>query len=141
MSKSHKSADDLPKDTAIGGIIERVSEICIERWHLVLAAALFLSLAGIYADTLVQVDTDFKNYVPQDLPPLVDFIHLSDIFGGTDTLDLIVQADDITDPDTMHWMDDFCIYLQNSRDQVRGYECISSTIKQASGGDIPWSQT
>ena len=140
-SKSQDASGDLPKDTAIGGIIERVSEICIERWHLVLAAALFLSLAGIYADTLVQVDTDFKNYVPQDLPPLVDFIHLSDIFGGTDTLDLIVQADDITDPNTMHWMDDFCIYLQNSRDQVRGYECISSTIKQASGGDIPWDQT
>ena len=81
-----------PKDTAIGGIIERVSDICIQRWRLVLAAALFLSMAGIYADTLVQVDTDFKNYVPQDLPPLIDFRHLSDIFGGTDTLDLIVQA-------------------------------------------------
>ena len=106
-----------------------------------LAAALFLSLAGIYADTLVQVDTDFKNYVPQDLPPLIDFIHLSDIFGGTDTLDLIVQADDITDADTMHWMDDFCIYLMNSRDQVRGYESIATTIKQANGGEIPWEQT
>ncbi|MGB7571541.1 MAG: RND family transporter, partial [Methanothrix sp.] len=141
VSKSQNAADDAPKDTAIGGIIEAVSDICIERWRLVLAAALFLSLAGIYADTLVQVDTDFKNYVPQDLPPLIDFIHLSDIFGGTDTLDLIVQADDITDADTMHWMDDFCIYLMNSRDQVRGYESIATTIKQANGGEIPWEQT
>jgi len=141
LSKSEDARDDLPKDTAIGGIIERISDICIERWRLVLAAALFLSLAGIYADTLVQVDTDFKNYVPQDLPPLVDFIHLSDIFGGTDTLDLIVQTDDITDPEIMHWMDDFCVYLQNSRDQVRGYECIASTIKQSNGGDIPPEQT
>lgn len=141
LSKSQNGADDAPKDTAIGGIIEAVSDICIERWRLVLAAALFLSLAGIYADTLVQVDTDFKNYVPQDLPPLIDFIHLSDIFGGTDTLDLIVQADDITDADTMHWMDDFCIYLINSRDQVRGYESIATTIKQANGGEIPWEQT
>jgi len=139
--RSQDAREDLPKDTAIGEVIERISDICIERWRLVLAAALFLSLAGIYADTLVQVDTDFKNYVPQDLPPLVDFIHLSDIFGGTDTLDLIVQADDITDPEIMHWMDDFCVYLQNSRDQVRGYECIASTIKQANGGDIPPEQT
>lgn len=141
LSKSQNGADDAPKDTAIGGIIEAVSDICIERWRLVLAAALFLSLAGIYADTLVQVDTDFKNYVPQDLPPLIDFIHLSDIFGGTDTLDLIVQADDITEADTMHWMDDFCIYIMNSRDQVRGYESIATTIKQANGGEIPWEQT
>ena len=132
---------NVPKDTMIGSIIEKVSDICIQRWHLVLAAALFLSLAGIYADTQVQVDTDFKNYVPQDLPPLIDFRHMSDIFGGTDTVDLIVQADDITDPDTLRWMDEFCIYLKSSRDQVYGYESIASLVKQANGGEIPQDQT
>jgi len=140
-AKSENAAASGPKDTAIGGIIERVSDICIQRWRLVLAAALFLSMAGIYADTQVQVDTDFKNYVPQDLPPLIDFRHMSDIFGGTDTLDLIVQAGDITDPDTMHWMDEFCIYLKNSRDQVRGYDSVAASIKLANGGAIPWDQT
>ena len=140
-AKSENAAASGPKDTVIGGIIERVSDICIQRWRLVLAAALFLSMAGIYADTQVQVDTDFKNYVPQDLPPLIDFRHMSDIFGGTDTLDLIVQAGDITDPDTMHWMDEFCIYLKNSRDQVRGYDSVAASIKLANGGEIPWDQT
>jgi hydrophobe/amphiphile efflux-3 (HAE3) family protein len=130
-----------PKDTAIGTIIGQVSDICIQRWRLVLVAALFLSLAGIYADTMVQVDTDFKNYVPQDLSPLIDFRHMSDIFGGTDTIDLIVQADDITEAGTMKWMDDFCIYLKNSRDQVYGYDSIANTIKQANGGEIPQDQT
>ena len=134
-------AANVPKDTIIGNIIEKVSDICIQRWHLVLAAALFLSLAGIYADTLVQVDTDFKNYVPQDLPPLIDFRHLSDIFGGTDTLDLIVQADDITDPDTLRWMDDFSNYLVESRDQIYGYESIASLVKQSNGGVIPEDTT
>jgi hypothetical protein len=33
------------------------------------------------------------------LPPLTDF-NIERHFGGTDTVDLIVQADDITDPDT-----------------------------------------
>ena len=132
---------NVPKDTMIGGIIEKVSDICIQRWHLVLACALFLSLAGIYADTQVQVNTDFKNYVPQDLPPLIDFRHMSDIFGGTDTVDLIVQADDITDPETLRWMDEFCIYLKSSRDQVYGFESIASLVKQANGGEIPQDQT
>lgn len=134
-------ASGVPQDTVIGGIIEKVSDICIQRWRLVLALALFLSLAGIYADTLVQVDTDFKNYVPQDLPPLIDFRHMSDIFGGTDTLDLIVQADDITDVDIMRWMDDFCIYIKNSRDQVRGYDSIATSVKLSGGGEIPNDQT
>lgn len=140
MMKEDASAN-VPKDTVIGNILERVSDMCIQRWHLVLAGALFLSLVGIYADTQVQVDTDFKNYVPQDLPPLIDFRHMSDVFGGTDTLDLIVQADDITDPDTMHWIDDFSIYLENSRDQVYGFESIASLVKQANGGNIPQDAT
>lgn len=124
-------------DNAIGEIIGKVSDYSIQRWHLVLAAALFLSLAGIYADTLVQVDTDFKNYVPQDLPPLIDFRHMSDIFGGTDTLDLIVQADDITNPNTLRWMDDFTSYLKESRDQIYDYQSIASLVKQSNGGVIP----
>ncbi len=135
------AAANMPKDTIIGDVIEKISDICIQRWHLVLAVALFLSLAGIYADTLVQVDTDFKNYVPQDLPPLIDFRHMSDIFGGTDTLDLIVQADDITDPDTLRWMDDFSSYLKESRDQIYGYESIASLVKQSNGGVIPEDTT
>ena len=141
ISNSQNAAESVPKDTTIGRIIEAISNICIQRWRLVLAAALFLSVAGIYADTLVQVDTDFKNYVPQDLPPLIDFQHMNDIFGGTDTIDLIVQADDITDVDTMHWIDDFSIYLKNSRDEVLDYESIATTIKQANGGEIPGDQT
>jgi hypothetical protein len=132
---------NMPKDTVIGGILERVSDICIQKWRLVLAIALFLSLAGIYADTQVLVDTDFKNYVPQDLAPLIEFRHMSDIFGGTDTVELLIQADDITDPDILLWMDEFCIYLMNSRDQIFGYASIADFVKQANGGELPQDQT
>jgi hydrophobe/amphiphile efflux-3 (HAE3) family protein len=130
-----------PKETLIGEVIGRVADFSLRRWHLVLAAALFLSLAGIYADTLVEVDTDFKNYVPQDLPPLIDFRHMSDIFGGTDTLDLVIQADDITDPTTLKWMEDFCAYLQRSRDVIYGYESIAALVARAAGGEVPQDQT
>ena len=106
-----------------------------------LAIALFLSLVGIYADTQVLVDTDFKNYVPQDLAPLIEFRHMSDIFGGTDTVELLIQADDITDPDILQWMDEFCIYLKNSRDQIFGYTSIADFVKQANGGELPQDQT
>ena len=131
----------VPKDTIIGDILEKISEICIQRWKIVLAFALFLSLVGIYADTQVLVDTDFKNYVPQDLAPLIDFAHMSDVFGGTDTVNLLIQADDITDPAILRWMDEFCIYLKNSREQIYGYTSIATFVKQANGGEIPQDQT
>ena len=129
------------KDTFIGLTLEKVAEFCIRRWHLVLALALLLSLVGIYADTQVQVDTDFKNYIPQDLPPLVDFRHMSDVFGGTDSIKLLVQSDDITNPKTLQWMDEFSTYLTSSRNQIDGAISIASFVKQANGGSIPDDQT
>ena len=133
--------EHAPKETPIGLALEKVADICIQRWHIVLAAALLLSLLGIYADTQVQVDTDFKNYIPQDLPPLIDFRHMSDIFGGTDSIKLLVQTSDVTDPKTLQWMDEFGTYLQDSRDQIYGATSIATFEKQAYGGEMPQDQT
>ena len=128
-----------------GTIFERmlteISGFCIERWQLVLALALLLSLAGIYSDTQVPVDTDFKNYVPQDLPPLIDYWHMSQTFGGTDSIQLLVQADDVTDPRVLEWMDEFSIYLKGSRDQILGYTSIASLTKEANQGTLPKDRT
>ena len=54
----------------------RWQHFSIERWKAVLAVALILALAGNYADTLVPIETDTKNYIPQDLAPLIDLKHM-----------------------------------------------------------------
>ncbi len=129
------------EETIIERILEGVTGFCIERWRLILAIALILSLVGIYSDTLVPVDTDFKNYVPQDLPPLIDFQHMSETFGGTDSIQLLVQADDITDPEVLQWMDEFSIYLKSSREQILGFTSIASLLKEANQGILPTDRT
>lgn len=131
----------VPEETAIGLAIEKIAMFCIQRWQLVLALALLLSLVGTYADTQVLVDTDFKNYLPSDLPPLIDFRHMSNVFGGTDTVELLVQSDDITDPKTLQWMDEFSTYLKNSRGQIEDAASIATYVKQANGGEMPQDQT
>jgi len=127
--------------SAIGSCVEKTAGFCIEKWRAVLAVALIFALAGNYLDSLVPVETDTKNYIPQDLPPLVDFKHMSNIYGGTDSIQFIVQGDDLTDPNNLQWMDDFSNYLQKSRDQVYGATSIATYIKQATGGIIPNNRT
>ena len=129
------------EETVVERILEGISGFCIDRWQLILSFALILSLVGIYSDTQVPVDTDFKNYVPQDLPPLIDFRHMSETFGGTDSIQLLVQADDITDPEVLQWMDEFSIYLKGSRDQILGYTSIASLAKEANQGTLPKDRT
>ena len=126
----------------IGAFIERTAAFCIERWRAVLALALLLALAGNYADTLVPIETDSKNYIPQDLPPLIDLVHMKDIYGGTDSLKFLVQADDVTDPENLKWMDDFGNYLLTSReDRTDGATSIATYIKAANGGELPKDRT
>ena len=127
--------------SAIGLYVEKTADFCIHKWQTVLAVALLLALMGNYLDSLVPVETDTKNYIPQDLPPLVDFRHMSNIYGGTDSIQFIVQADDVTDPANLKWMDDFSNYLLKSRNQVYGTTSLVTFIKQANGGTIPNDKT
>ncbi len=136
-----ESSTNVPIETVTGRAVEKAAMFCIQRWQLILGVALLLSLAGTFADTQVPVDTDFKNYLPSDLPPLIDFRHMSNVFGGTDAIKLLVQGDDITQPETLKWMDDFGSYLKSSRDQVYEAVSIATYVKQANGDEIPLDQT
>jgi len=138
-----KRRDEIGVDggSSIGSHVARIAEICINKSWGVLAIALVLALMGNYADTQVQVETDSKNFVPQDLPPLIDLNHMKNIFGGTDSVEFLVQADDITDPINLKWMDDFGNYMLSSRDRVDSAVSIATYIKQANGGTMPDDKT
>jgi hypothetical protein len=128
--------------SATGAFIEKTAEFCVERWKPVLVVALILALAGNYADTQVAIETNAHNYIPQDLSPLIDLKHMKAVFGGTDSLQFLVQADDITDPKNLKWMDDFSNYLLNSReDRTESVTSIVTYIKAANSGVLPDDRT
>jgi hydrophobe/amphiphile efflux-3 (HAE3) family protein len=133
-----KKAGYAYQGSATGAFIQKTAAFSIERWKPVLALALLLAMAGNYADTMVPIETDSKNYIPQDLSPLIDLRHMKDIFGGTDSIKFLVQADDITDPENLKWMDDFGSYLLRSReDRTEKTASIATFIKAANGGELP----
>ena len=133
-----KGGKDVGADTSsIGSHLEKTATIVVQRWRAVLVVALALGLIGNFTDTMVQVDADQKNFIPQDLPPLVNLDHMKSIFGGTDSIKYIVQAEDITNPEILKWMDDFAGYMIRSRDSVVSATSIATYIKEANGGEIP----
>lgn len=128
-------------ETTVGEVVRSIVRFSLRRGTLILLIALALSLAGVYSDTMVPVDTDFKNYIPQDLPPLVQFRHLVDIFGGSDELNIIVQGDDITDPEILEWMNGFGDYITESRQQVYYVNSVASYMRLLNNGSIPEDAT
>ncbi|OPX79355.1 MAG: bifunctional preprotein translocase subunit SecD/SecF [Methanosaeta sp. PtaB.Bin039] len=129
--------DETANSSFVGEMVNRAVQISLKRQRAILVLALVLSLAGTYADTQVPVDTDFKNYIPQDLPPLVEFRHLNDIFGGSDEINIVVQGADMTDPKAMRWVDEFGSYLKSSRQQIYDTTSIATMVRAANGGFIP----
>jgi predicted RND superfamily exporter protein len=67
---------------------------------------------------------------------------MKSIFGGTDSIQFLVQADDVTDPENLRWMDDFSNYLLSSRDdRTESVTSIATYVKEAGGGEIPDDKT
>ncbi len=136
-----KGGKDVGEDTSsIGSHLEKTATIVVQRWRAVLVVALALGLIGNFTDTMVQVEADQKNFIPQDLPPLVNLDHMKSIFGGTDSIKYIVQAEDITNPEILKWMDNFAGYMIRSRDSVVSATSIATYIKGVNGGEIPEDQ-
>ncbi|MDD2835697.1 MAG: RND family transporter, partial [Methanothrix sp.] len=128
--------------SAIGAFIERTANFCVERWKPVLAVALICALAGNYADMQADIETNAQNYIPQDLSPLIDLRHMKEVFGGTDAIQFMVQADDVTDPKNLKWIDDFGDYLLDFReDRTESVTSIATYIKAANDGVLPDDRT
>ncbi len=129
------------KNNRVDGAVERLFG-SLAVWSannplLVLGVAGSLCFAGLYADTMVGIETDVKTFVPSDMPALVDMNHLVGVLGGTDQLNVIVKADDVTDPAVLEWMDRFAAHEVELHPHILGRESIVDPIKAMNQGVLP----
>ena len=124
------------KPSSMGNVISKVSMLSTKHYAIVITLATLLAIAGLYADEHVGVQTDTKDFVPQDMQALQDLDKLDRVMGGTDTLNVIIRADDILDPDLLQWMVDFGELEEESHSQITGSSSMGSLIN-SSYGSIP----
>jgi len=125
-----------PKETAIGKQISRVAMFSAKNPLIIIAVASLLAVAGLYADEHVGVQTETKDFVPQDMQALQDLDKLTSVMGGIDQINIIVKADDVLDPDMLQWMVDFAQREEESNAHITGSSSIGSLI-YSSYGSIP----
>lgn len=125
----------------VGPVLSKTSKAAVARWKLVLAVAITVAIIGIHLDENIPTITDYKKYIPQDLPELVNYRHLTKFFGGTDSMEIIIQGGDLTDPKILKWMDDFAVYEKSHRKEIQAATSIATYIKAEAGGQIPDDKT
>ncbi len=139
--KNHKQRNSRAKNYGTDSAAERffgsLAVWAAKNPVLVLGVAGLLCLGGLYADTCVGIQTDVKKFVPSDMPSLVDMHHMVSVLGGTDQLNVIVKADDVTDPAVIEWMDRFAAREVELHPYISSGESIAGPIKAANHGELP----
>ena len=115
--------------TAFGRFLSKISVTTAKNPVIVIVLATILTVAGLYADEHVGVQTDTQKFVPQDMKALHDLNKLNDIMGGSDQINIIVKAENIKDPAVIRWMDDFGEYEIETRSNLESYESLATPIE------------
>ncbi|NPE29288.1 RND family transporter [Methanococcoides sp. SA1] len=140
-SKTSSSGTGESKPDILDRFLGRTTHFTIKHPFMILSIAVLLCAGGLVADTQVGIQTDTETFVPQDLPALINLGHLSDITGGEDQLNIIIKTDNVADPDTLKWVDEFSSHEVDSRNNIIGAESMASVIKSMNGGMIPESES
>ena len=134
-----KVSPKKPKPRFIGDFLAKLTDLTIKYNVIVIGIATLLCIGGLYADESVGIQTDTNNFVPQDMPALLDLQHLKDIMGGSDELNLIIKVEDTADPNVLKWMDRFSEH-EVHRAHIYSASSIVTLVKELNGGTIPDSR-
>lgn len=104
----------------------RALGMALARPGRVLAIALALAVAGLALDTQSEVVSDVRELVPSDLQALEDVNALQEETGVSGEIDVMVQADDITDPDVIAWMSRFQASVLRAHGYRAGKRCTQA---------------
>ncbi|MDV0445310.1 hypothetical protein MmiAt1_08810 [Methanimicrococcus sp. At1] len=130
-----ESADST--SNIITSTLNKVIDFTLRHKKTIFIVAVVTGVLGVYADSTIPAETDFKTYMPQDMPALVDFYHMSTVMGGSDTINIMVQTSDIASPYVLKWMDEFGAYQTINQDYVYGADSLANIVKDYNNGEIP----
>ncbi len=132
-----KRGNEVHKPDLIEKLLEKAAVISMRHPLIVIGIAGFLCLGGLYFDAQVPIQTDVQTFVPQDMPALIDLVHLGEILGGDEELNLIIKTDNNADPRLLEWIDHFSSHEVDNRGHIYSSSSIADTVKSMNEGTIP----
>jgi uncharacterized protein len=118
--------------------LQKLAPWVIRHPVIILPIALVLTIGGLVADSHISTITEWSEYLSPDLPVIQDFHNLGAVAGGTTSVNLLIEAKDVTEPSIMSWT----VQLERSlgAEQSATISSVNSAadlVLQATGGRIP----
>jgi len=120
--------------------LQRLAPWVIKNPVIIITIALGLAVAGLVADHHIKTETDTKKFISEDVPVIENLFTLEKLAGGFASLNVLVEARDVTEPEVLSWM----IQLERRigtemADNVGSTSCIGDFVLDATDGEIPQS--
>ncbi len=139
LIKTDETSDIVTKKYHfVDRLLCRIAPSVIKNPAVILTIALLLTAAGLFADHSIKTETDQVKFMSQDIPLIEDLNNLKSLSGGITSTNLLVEAQDITDPTILEWMWQIEQRINEEQsDIVAGTSSIADIVGQANGGVIP----
>ncbi len=134
---------DKPKRERVGLVergLHRLAPWVIKKPAIIIPIALVLTAGGLITDSYIETETDISQFLSPDLPVMQDLRTLEAVAGGQTSVNLLVEAEDITDPAILAWM----LQLERRVGTEQAAAAVSTSsvadlVLQATGGQMPQS--
>lgn len=83
---------------ALGGFEAR-------RPYVIAVFLIVLTLVSFYGISMLKIEESYERMMPSDLPVIQAYHKVEDEFGGIDTMMILVEAEDVRDPEVLKAMD------------------------------------
>jgi len=105
---------------------------------VIIPVGVALAAVGFVYNFQVETETNWTNLLSQDIAEVKNFRTLEDISSGSRTTSMLVEANDVTDPEILAWMMQFEGFV-SSQQQFGDADAtsIADLVLQASGGEMP----
>jgi hydrophobe/amphiphile efflux-3 (HAE3) family protein len=121
----------------IESILSRIGKLAVNHTLWIFIIALLFALGGAVVDRWLPTNTDYEKLIPQDIPELVEMRELREITGIGGTLNFMIEADDVTRPEILSWLQKYQDEALLSHPELISVNSPATLVSGAAGGVIP----
>jgi hydrophobe/amphiphile efflux-3 (HAE3) family protein len=107
----------------------------------ILLVAALIAAIGFQLDPYIPIEANQNNFVPSDMPALIEMNKVTRILGATSTADFYVQGSRVTDLDTIVWLKKFQDHELATHSELTSATSIVTYILDYNGGVMPQTQS
>ncbi len=121
-------------------ILLRLGRLAINHTLWIFIIAVIFAVGGGIVDHWLPTNTDYEELMPQDTPELIQLREAREITGSGGTIHFMVEADDVTSPAMLNWLQQYQDEAVSSHPEIISVNSLATLVGEAAGGAIP-SQT